>query len=176
MVHCYKQGGLNIVLDTFSGSIHIVDDAAYDIIEGFESETREELIKELSTKYADDPEVTEPELNECYDQICELKETGKLFAEDTFAPMAGVLKERTSNVVKALCLHVAHTCNLNCSYCFASQGRYDGERAIMSFETGKRALDFLIENSGTRHNLEAYELGCGQAARSLRKIRREGKK
>ena len=159
MVHCYKQGGLNIVLDTFSGSIHVVDDAAYDIIEGFESKDREILIAELAAKYADNPEVSSRELNECYDEIAELKNAGKLFAEDTFAPMAGVLKERTSNVVKALCLHVAHTCNLNCSYCFASQGRYSGERAVMSFETGKRALDFLIENSGTRHNLEVDFFG-----------------
>ncbi len=145
--------------DTFSGSIHVVDDAAFDVIERFGSNTKEEIIAELSKKYEDDPEVTLEELGECWDQIEELKEQGKLFSEDTFAPMAGALKERTSNVVKALCLHVAHTCNLNCSYCFASQGRYSGERAVMSFETGKRALDFLIENSGTRRNLEVDFFG-----------------
>ena len=159
MVHCYKQGGLNIVADTFSGSIHIVDDAAFDIIEAFQEKGKEELIGELLVKYADDPEITKEELEECYEQIAELKDTGKLFSEDVFEEAAGVLKERTSGVVKALCLHVAHTCNLNCSYCFASQGRYSGDRAVMSFETGKRALDFLVENSGTRHNLEVDFFG-----------------
>ncbi|MBE6680463.1 MAG: thioether cross-link-forming SCIFF peptide maturase, partial [Ruminococcaceae bacterium] len=87
------------------------------------------------------------------------KASGKLFAPDTFEPMAGALKAKTAGVVKALCLHIAHTCNLNCSYCFASQGKYHGERAIMSFEVGKAALDFLVENSGTRRNLEVDFFG-----------------
>ena len=159
MVHLFQQGGLNIVADTFSGSIHVVDDAAFDVIGMFEDHSREEIIAAVSRKYEGDPEVTPEELGKCYDEVASLKEQGKLFAEDTFAPMAGALKERTSNVVKALCLHVAHTCNLNCSYCFASQGRYAGERAVMSFETGKRALDFLVENSGTRRNLEVDFFG-----------------
>ena len=159
LIHQYKLNGYNIVLDTYSGSIHVVDDIAYDIIGMYESADEQEICRKMLEKYGDLPEVTEEEIKSCIDDVKELKEAGKLFAEDTFAPMAGVLKERTSNVVKALCLHVAHTCNLNCSYCFASQGRYDGERAIMSFETGKRALDFLIENSGTRHNLEVDFFG-----------------
>ena len=99
------------------------------------------------------------EIGECYDEITELKNDGKLFSPDTFAPISNKLKEKTSGVVKALCLHVAHTCNLNCAYCFASQGKYSGERAVMSEEVGKRALDFLIENSGTRHNLEVDFFG-----------------
>ncbi len=150
---------MNIVTDTFSGSIHVVDEAAFDVIGMFENSSRDEIVAVLSRKYEADPEVTPEELGECYDEIAALKEQGKLFAEDTFAPMADSLKERTSGVVKALCLHVAHTCNLNCSYCFASQGRYSGERAVMSFETGKRALDFLIENSGSRRNLEVDFFG-----------------
>ena len=88
-----------------------------------------------------------------------MKKNGTLFSEDSFEPMAGTLKARTSGVVKALCLHIAHTCNLNCSYCFASQGKYHGERALMSFDVGKRALDFLVENSGTRKNLEVDFFG-----------------
>ncbi len=150
---------MNIVTDTFSGSIHVVDEAAFDVIGMFENSSRDEIVAALSRKYEGNPEVTPEELGECYDEIAALKEQGKLFAEDTFAPMADSLKERTSGVVKALCLHVAHTCNLNCSYCFASQGRYSGERAVMSFETGKRALDFLIENSGSRRNLEVDFFG-----------------
>lgn len=159
MIHCYKQGGLNIVLDVYSGSIHIVDDVCYDIISMFEDKSENEIVALLLDKYKDNPEVTESELRECYGEIVLLKEDGSLFAPDTFAPMAGELKQKTSGVVKALCLHVAHTCNLNCSYCFASQGRYSGERAVMSFETGKQALDFLIANSGDRHNLEVDFFG-----------------
>ena len=159
MVHSYKMGGLNIVLDVFSGSIHAVDDVAFDIIGLYENESMENILSVISEKYKDNPEVTEEEILDCIDQIAELEKMGKLFTKDTFADIAGNLKEHTSGVVKALCLHVAHTCNLNCSYCFASQGNYSGERAVMSFETGKRALDFLIENSGTRHNLEVDFFG-----------------
>ncbi len=159
MVHQYKQGGFNIVIDTYSGAIHAVDEIAYDLIAEFETAKKDELIEKLLKKYAHIPEATREELLECYTQIEELKDAGKLFMKDTFEPMAGKLKDKTSGVIKALCLHVAHTCNLNCAYCFASQGKYEGERALMSLETGKRALDFLIEHSGTRHNLEVDFLG-----------------
>ena len=159
MIHQYKLGGYNIVLDICSGSVHVVDEVAYDMIEMFESNSREEIIAKIMEKYAGNTEVTEPEVEDCYDQIVELKNSGKLFAPDTFEPMAGALKQKTSNVVKALCLHVAHTCNLNCAYCFASQGKYHGERAIMSLDVAKRALDFLIENSGSRRNLEVDFFG-----------------
>ena len=159
MIHQYKLGGYNIVLDICSGSVHVVDEVAYDMIEMFESNSREEIIAKIMEAYAGNEEVTEPEVEDCYDQIVELKNAGKLFAPDTFEPMAGALKRKTSNVVKALCLHVAHTCNLNCAYCFASQGKYHGERAIMSLDVAKRALDFLIENSGSRRNLEVDFFG-----------------
>ncbi|MBR3836639.1 MAG: thioether cross-link-forming SCIFF peptide maturase [Clostridia bacterium] len=159
MIHCYKLGGLNIVLDTFSGSVHVVDEVAYDLIEGFENTEKEALIDLLFEKHKGNPEVTRDELLDCYEQVLELKEMGKLFSPDPFKPLAGELKQKTSGVVKALCLHVAHTCNLNCAYCFASQGKYQGERAIMSLDVAKRALDFLIENSGTRKNLEVDFFG-----------------
>lgn len=156
MIHQYKLGGFNIVLDICSGSVHAVDDVAYDIIEIFETGDKETVLKLIGEKYTTIPQ---NEIEECYEQVKGLKEAGKLFVPDTFEPMAGKLKEKTSGVVKALCLHVAHTCNLNCSYCFASQGNYHGDRAVMSFEVGKRALDFLVENSGTRHNLEVDFFG-----------------
>lgn len=159
MHHQYKLNGYNIVLDTCSGAVHVVDDVAYDVIEMYQSRSREEIIKELLTKYADTEGVTEEDLSDCYDDVTELKENGQLFTPDNYEDLAGVFKERSGDVVKALCLHVAHTCNLNCSYCFASQGKYHGDRALMSFETGKRALDFLIENSGTRTNLEVDFFG-----------------
>ena len=159
MIHQYKLGDLCVVLDVCSGSVHAVDEVAYDMIAGFETQERETLVDALAEKYRDREDVTRSELEECYDQLLALKDAGKLFTEDTFAPMAGELKARTSGVIKALCLHVAHTCNLNCSYCFASQGKYHGDRALMSYEVGKQALDFLMDHSGTRHNLEVDFFG-----------------
>ena len=157
MIHQYKLCGYNIVLDVCSGAVHVVDDVAYDVIASFEDADREKAIETIYEKYKN--EVTKEEVEECFNQVQELKDNKQLFTEDSFESMAGKLKEKTSGVVKALCLHIAHTCNLNCSYCFASQGKYHGERAMMSFEVGKRALDFLIENSGTRRNLEVDFFG-----------------
>lgn len=159
MIHQYKLDGYNIVLDICSGSVHAVDELAYDIITMFETESRDMIIRELTEKYRSTEGVTPEEVGECYDQIAQLKAAGKLFTEDTFQPMAGDLKAKTAGVVKALCLHIAHTCNLNCSYCFASQGKYHGDRALMSYEVGKQALDFLMDHSGTRHNLEVDFFG-----------------
>ena len=159
MVHQYKLNGCNMVLDTCSGSVHVVDEVAYDMIEKFQTEPREQIIAEMLQKYGHRPDVTEADLNQCMDDIQSLVDAGKLYTPDTFADKAGTFKARSGNVIKALCLHVAHTCNLNCSYCFASQGKYHGDRALMSFEVGKRALDFLMENSGTRRNLEVDFFG-----------------
>lgn len=152
-------GGLPIVLDACSGSVHVVDDIAYDMIALYEEKSREDIVAAMLEKYGGREDVNREELAECYEQITELKNAGKLFTPDAFAPMAGELKQKTAGVVKALCLHVAHTCNLNCSYCFASQGKYHGERAIMPYEVGKQALDFLIANSGARRNLEVDFFG-----------------
>ena len=157
MIHQYKFGGQNIVLDVCSGGVHVVDDLAYDLISMFESHTKEETVNKLTEKYSE--EVTRDEVMECWEQVDQLKKAGMLFSEDSFEPLQDELKRRSEGIVKALCLHVAHSCNLNCEYCFASQGKYSGERALMSFETGKRALDFLIEHSGSRRNLEVDFFG-----------------
>ena len=164
MVHQYKLGKYNIVLDSCSGAVHAVDALAYDIISLFKEKSREEIVAEMCEKYSGKQSeegeiISDSDVCECYDQVKELADGGSLFAPDTFESMAGELKKRTSGVVKALCLHVAHTCNLNCEYCFASQGKYHGERAVMSFEVGKRALDFLVENSGHRRNREVDFFG-----------------
>lgn len=156
MIHQYKLNGYDIVLDCASGSVHVVDDVAYDMIADFENLSKDELINKIKNKYRGE---SAEDLNDCYEELCALKAQGKLFSEDKFKPLAGKLKEKSAGVIKALCLHVAHTCNLNCSYCFASQGKYHGDRAIMSYEVGKRALDFLVENSGTRRNLEVDFFG-----------------
>ena len=159
MIHQYKLSGYNIVLDVCSGSVHMVDEVAYDIIGLFEEKSREEILLSMEEKYASRSDISREDLAECYAQVQALKDAGKLFAPDTFEPMAGLLKQKTAGVVKALCLHIAHTCNLNCTYCFASQGKYHGERAIMSYEVGKQALDFLIAHSGSRRNLEVDFFG-----------------
>ena len=155
MIHQYKLNGHNIVIDTYSGSVHAVDDVAYDIISMFETEKKDEIVRKISAKYKN---ITEGDILKCIDDVAELKRSGSLFSSDIYADKADVLKNKNSDI-KALCLHVAHTCNLNCSYCFAAQGKYQGERALMSFEVGKRALDFLVENSGSRKNLEVDFFG-----------------
>ncbi len=185
MIHQYKLGGYNIVLDVFSGSVHAVDDVAYDAIALIdEGKTRAEAADALAKKYAGRDDVTAADINDCLDDIDELTKEGKLFAPDAYADHAFDFKNR-SNVVKALCLHVAHTCNLNCSYCFAAQGKFHGEAGLMSFETGKRALDFLVENSGTRRNLEVDFFGgeplmnfevCKQLVAYARSIEKEHNK
>lgn len=159
MIHCYKLGGWNLVLDICSGSVHVVDEVAYDIIGMYETSSREAIVSEILQKYPGRQDVTREEILACLDQVEALKASGKLFTPDTFGPMAGALKQRSAGIVKALCLHVAHSCNLNCAYCFASQGKYHGSRGLMSFEVGKQALDFLIEHSGSRRNLEVDFFG-----------------
>ena len=158
MVHQYKLNGYNIVLDTCSGSVHTVDEVAYDIIEMYKTSTEEEIVSAILEKYKDLPDVTREEVLECIGDVRSLEENGKLFSKDEYEDLAYSYKNN-SNVIKAMCLHVAHTCNLNCSYCFASQGKYQGDRAVMSFEVGKQAFDFLIANSGNRRNLEVDFFG-----------------
>ncbi|MBR4874392.1 MAG: thioether cross-link-forming SCIFF peptide maturase [Clostridia bacterium] len=158
MIHQYKLGGFNIVLDMASGSVHSVDEVAYDAIAMYKTHTKDEIKKALLEKYSDDETVTDNDLDELLSDIKTLEENGKLFTEDIYENRAFDLKNRHTDI-KALCLHIAHTCNLTCDYCFAKQGNFSGERALMSFEVGKRAIDFLIENSGTRRNLEVDFFG-----------------
>lgn len=154
MVHTFTECGYNIAVDCASGSVHVVDDVALELIDNYKKAGDDGYLKEVAAKHS----VSLEEIKECVDDLKELERQGKLFSEDKFRPDVDKLAKR-STVVKALCLHVAHTCNLDCEYCFASQGKYHGERALMSFEVGKRALDFLVENSGDRHNLEVDFFG-----------------
>lgn len=159
MIHQYQLDGYNIVLDTYSGAIHVVDEVAFDIIALFETCSRDEIISRMLEKYGHLPEVTEGELIECIGDVEALIDQGKLFSNDAFQSVNGMDFSKTKPVLKAMCIHIAHTCNLNCEYCFASQGNYHGHRALMSFEVGKQALDFLVENSGSRVNLEVDFFG-----------------
>lgn len=151
MIHQYKSNGYNIVMDVNSGSVHIVDDIVYDIIRLYDNGISK-VKEELSGKYSDS------DIDEALAEIEELKRSGQLFTEDTYKDMAVDFKNRKT-VVKAMCLHIAHDCNLACKYCFAEEGEYHGRRALMSLEVGKKALDFLIDNSGSRRNLEVDFFG-----------------
>ena len=158
MIHQYKLNGFNIVLDTYSGSVHCVDDLSYDIIALYnEKKSKDEIKSLMLDKYKKDG-ISEKDILDTFSEVDQLIESGQLFTDDVFKNANLDLKKRDS-VIKAMCLHVAHTCNLNCEYCFAGQGRYHGKDAIMSFEVGKKALDFLVENSGSRHNLEVDFFG-----------------
>lgn len=159
MIHQYKNNGYNIVLDVNSGSVHVVDDMVYDVIACIEEDNLENtdkitMYQHLKKKFTDRTE----DLSEIVDEIYELKENGMLFSEDIYEKSIEAFKNRET-VVKALCLHIAHDCNLKCKYCFAEEGEYHGRRALMSYEVGKKALDFLVKNSGSRINLEVDFFG-----------------
>ena len=159
MIHQYKLNGYNIVLDVYSGSVHLVDEVAYDIIALYETTPPAAIVAQILAKYGHRADVDEGEILACLEDIDALKAAGKLFSQDLWKDVEQEAFAHTKPVLKALCLHVAHTCNLNCEYCFASQGRYHGDRALMPFEVGKQALDFLIQNSGSRVNLEVDFFG-----------------
>ncbi len=165
MIHLYQNNGYNIALDVNSGAVHVVDKAAYDVIGALEEQnefhtpetlkspdTASYLKKELGQKYV------EEDLNDILEAVAELTEQGRLFTRDIYEDFIDEVKQRKT-VVKALCLHIAHDCNLACKYCFAEEGEYHGRRALMSYEVGKKALDFLIANSGNRRNLEVDFFG-----------------
>ena len=165
MVHQYKNNGYNIVLDVNSGMVHVVDDLAYDMIALYETESKEEITKKMLEKYSDKElaqkvggEVTVADIEQTFADIEQLKADGNLFTKDIYEEYIGNFKSRET-VVKALCLHIAHDCNLACKYCFAEEGEYHGRRELMSLEVGKKAIDFLIANSGSRRNLEVDFFG-----------------
>ena len=165
MIHQYKNNGYNIVLDVYSGAVHVVDDLCYDVIAVLnepDEEPTDEILKSdltwenLKKRLGDT--YSEEDLRDALDDVIELTEDGKLFTKDEFEYLVPIVKKRKT-VVKALCLHIAHDCNLACRYCFAEEGEYHGRRALMSYEVGKKALDFLIANSGSRRNLEVDFFG-----------------
>ena len=153
MIHSYKLGGFNIVLDTASGSIHSVDDVAFDAIDVYERETKTGLLSRMREKH---PAVSDEDISELISDIDELKLRGKLFSPDRFAEISKSGKDKT---IKALCMNVSHVCNMTCSYCFAGSGEYRGAGTLMPLETGKRAIDFLVENSGGNRTLDVDFFG-----------------
>ncbi len=165
MIHQYKNNGYNIVLDVNSGSIHVVDDVVYDTLamldendeNKYSEENKNRIFPVIIEKYAEE-KITEADMEDVFSDLQELEENGTLFAKDVYKDGVIDFKKRQT-VVKALCLHIAHDCNLACRYCFAGEGEYKGDRSLMSLEVGKKALDFLVENSGSRRNLEVDFFG-----------------
>ena len=153
MIHRYKNNGYNIVLDVNSGSVHVVDEIVYDMVGMLdEGKSEKEILASLEGRYQ------EEDIKTALEECAELKKEQMLFTEDVYEKAINSFKDRPT-VVKALCLHIAHDCNLACRYCFAEEGEYHGRRAMMSYEVGKQALDFLIANSGSRKNLEVDFFG-----------------
>ncbi len=152
MIHKFSMNGVNVVLDVFSGAVHVADDTMFDIVDTYENGSREEVIKLFGDKYSKD------ELNETMDELDELRKEEMLYAPDIYENVIDFVDAREP-VVKALCLHIAHDCNLKCKYCFAEEGEYHGHRSLMSSKVGKAAIDFIIKNSGKRHNLEVDFFG-----------------
>jgi uncharacterized protein len=146
MVHKYKMYGTNIVVDVNSGAVHVFDDVSHEILDFYKDNEKEFVIGKLSNKYSRD------QIEEAFSEIEKLEEAGQLFSEDEYKDILPSIKRKP--VVKALCLHVSHDCNLRCKYCFASTGDFGGHRSVMSPEVGKKAIDLLIKESGNRRNLE----------------------
>jgi len=153
LIHLYKNNGYDICLDVNSGSVHVIDDLTYDVLQKMdEGKSPDAIQSELSGSY----DVSD--ISEAISECDMLKRQGMLFTEDAYRDAIEQFGERPT-VVKALCLQIAHDCNLACRYCFADEGEYHGRRGLMSYEVGKKALDFLIRNSGNRHNLEVDFFG-----------------
>lgn len=155
MIHQYRLNGYSIVMDVNSGAVHVVDDCSYDILSVLSSEEMpkdlpKEVVSHLGEKYK------EKELREAYEELYDLYQAGQLFSSDSYEPFVGMMTEAP---VKAMCLNIAHDCNLRCEYCFAAKGDFGRGRMLMPFEIGKKAIDFLIERSGSRHNLEVDFFG-----------------
>ena len=158
MIHTFSLNGFHIALDVYSGSVHVCDPVSLDAIRRYETLPRDEAASQMLRDYRGNPEVTPEAVSELLDTLDALRAGGRLYTEDIYRDSAARLK-KDPNLVKALCLHVAHACNLTCSYCFAGQGRYQGEAALMSLEAGKKALDFLVRHSGRRKHLEVDFFG-----------------
>ena len=146
MIHKFKIHGTFIVVDVNSGAVHVLDETAYEILDYYKKLNKASIMDKLSTKYGSN------KVNEAYEEICELENSGQLYAEDPFEGYE--FTSESEPVIKALCLHVAHDCNLRCKYCFAATGDFGVKRTLMSVETGKKAIDFIIKASGSRRNLE----------------------
>ena len=147
LIHKFKQGENFFVLDVNTGAVHIVDELVYDIVNEEKMESKEDLIIKLGHKYKEDV------ISEAYDEIMELINENILYSDDRYEEIAhGSMDDR--DYIKAVCLNIIHGCNLRCKYCFADEGEYNGNKGVMSLETAKKAIDYVIKRSGPRKNIE----------------------
>ncbi len=146
MIHKYQYRDQYIVMDINSGAVHVVNDIVYDILDYYREKSRQEILELLSNKYNNE------DLQEAMEDIQYLIDEGMLYTDDSQVTLD--MLEGRGAIIKAMCLHVAHDCNMTCKYCFGDKGAFEGIRSLLSLETGKKAIDFLLKNSGTRRNLE----------------------
>ena len=160
MIHAYKNNGYNIVLDVNSGTIHAVDEVSYDIIEMLrDGKERSKIIADILIEYSHMPDITRIDIEKAFDDVQALIAEGKLFSKDNFDVVAEEFKQRPA-ILKSLCLHVAHDCNMNCKFCFVKEGVYDqGLKGLMTYDVAKKSIDYLVENSGNRRELEVEFFG-----------------
>lgn len=151
MIHKFSMNGYNIVIDVNGGAVHVVDDVAYDILNYYKEKPLDEIVDILKSKH------NEERINEAYIELKNLENDELLYSKDEYINHPSFINRKP--VVKALCLHIAHDCNLKCNYCFAAQGDFGGAKELMSSEVGKKSIDYLIENSGSRRNLEVDFFG-----------------
>lgn len=153
MIHKFTALGEKIVLDVASGAVHLLDDVSYLILDFM---SKNGFDRRAALYEAKKQGFTEQQVDEAYGELLALKEEGMLFSNDEYEALAQIPKQ---SVIKALCLHICHDCNLRCEYCFAGTGDFKGARSMMSAETGKKAIDFVIKNSQNRKNIEIDYFG-----------------
>ena len=147
LIHKFKQGGNFIILDVNTGAVHLVDELVYDILDDDKIKSMKEVLEELKDKYS------EAEIVEAYKEIQELAEEGVIYSKDQYEEIAHSSME-DRDYIKAICLNIIHGCNLRCKYCFADEGEYHGNKGVMTIDTAKKAIDYVIKRSGPRKNIE----------------------
>ena len=147
LIHKFKQGDNFFVLDVNTGAVHIVDELVYDLVDDNKLRDKEELIKEFGAKYGEET------ISEAYEELLELIDEDILYSKDQYEDIAhSSMDDR--DYIKAVCLNIIHGCNLRCKYCFADEGEYNGHKGVMSVETAKKAIDYVVKRSGPRRNIE----------------------
>lgn len=163
LIHKFKQGDNFFVLDVNTGAVHIVDELVYDLVDDNELRDKEELIKEFGAKYGEET------IKEAYEELLELIDEDILYSRDQYEDIAhSSMDDR--DYIKAVCLNIIHGCNLRCKYCFADEGEYNGHKGVMSVETAKKAIDYVVKRSGPRRNIE-IDLFGGEPTMIMDKVK-----
>ena len=163
LIHKFKQGDNFFVLDVNTGAVHIVDELVYDLVDDNKLRDKEELIEEFGAKYGEET------ISEAYEELLELIDEDILYSRDQYEDIAhSSMDDR--DYIKAVCLNIIHGCNLRCKYCFADEGEYNGHKGVMSVETAKKAIDYVVKRSGPRRNIE-IDLFGGEPTMIMDKVK-----